>query len=152
MTVQRLLHFNVVCSNLERSLAFYTEIVGARVAATAENAGDDFLGAMGYPGGSGYRACLLYFGDARRGPYLDLLEWDLKGRDGAPGPRDVGIPRVALGVDDVEASYRELLEKGVEPCGAPVDLQVGEHRVRAFMFEDPDGVLIEYAQFIREPR
>jgi len=151
MAVRRLLHLNVVCSNLERSLAFYTEVVGAKVAAEASNAGDDFLGAMGYPGGSGYRACLLYFGDAIRGPYIDLLEWEVKGKEDAPGPRDLGIPRIALGVEDVNASYQELLEKGIEPCGAPVDLQVGEHRVRAFMFPDPDGVLVEFAQFLHDP-
>ncbi|MCE2391971.1 MAG: VOC family protein [Proteobacteria bacterium] len=149
MGVRRLIHVNVVCSNLERSLAFYTEVCGARIATEAEDRSDDFLGAMGFPGGSGYRARLLYFGDALNGPYIDLLEWDVKGGPTPLGPRDTGIPRLALLVEDVDESHAELGERGdVKILGAPLTHTVGSHRVRAFLFEDPDGVLIEFAQFV----
>ena len=114
-----------------------------------ENAGDDFLGAMGISGGSQYRAAMRYFGDERRGPYIDLLEWKVKGKAGALGARDMGIPRIALVVDDVDGGYEEVRSKGVVPMGPPVNIGTGEYKLRCFMFPDPDGVLIEFVEFLR---
>jgi catechol 2,3-dioxygenase-like lactoylglutathione lyase family enzyme len=149
MPTQRLIHLNVVCSDLDRSLAFYQDVVGAKVANRFESDGSDFLGAMGISGGSDYRAAMLYIGDEKRGPYIDLLEWTVKGKDGALEVRDLGIPRIALVVDDVDTSYDAVKAKGVVPMGEPTDVGTGEYKLRCFIFPDPDGVLIEFVQSIR---
>ena len=88
MKVKRLFHVNIFCSGMERSLAFYTDVLGAKVVLDATSSTDDFLADMGYPGGSAHRAVVLYFGDQDRGPFIDLLEYEEKGdrtRPGAPG-------------------------------------------------------------------
>ena len=151
MAVKRLIHLNVVCSDFERSLRFYEDVVGAKVAMPFEKAadGDDFLGAMGIPGGSGHRGAMLYLGDERRGPYIDLIEWDVKGQSDSRGARDLGVPRLAILVDDVDASFEEVKAKGVVPMGEPITIGTGHYQVRCFMFPDPDGFLVEFAQFVR---
>lgn len=150
MAVTRLIHLNVVCSDFERSLRFYEEVVGAKVAMPFESQGDDdFLGAMGIPGGSEHRGAMLYLGEERRGPYIDLIEWDVKGKPGGLTARDLGVPRLAILVDDVDASFEEVKAKGATPMGPPVTIGTGQYRVRCFMFPDPDGFLIEFAQFVR---
>ena len=148
MGVRRLIHLNVVCSDLDRSLAFYQDVVGATMVLPFANQEDDFLGSIGDPGGSGHRGAMLCLGDNRRGPYIDLIEWDRKGKEGGLGPRDIGVPRIAILVDDVDESYGEVQERGGQPLGEPVDLNVGDQRVRCFVFPDPDGFLVEFVQFL----
>lgn len=79
MKVKRLFHVNICCSDMERSLAFYTDVLGAKVVLDATSSTDDFLADMGYPGGSAHRAVVLYSGDQDRGPFIDLLEYEEKG-------------------------------------------------------------------------
>ena len=151
MAVRRLMHLNVVCSDFDRSLAFYTDVVGATVVLSFDSGDreDDFLGAMGIAGGSEHRGAMLCLGDETRGPYIDLLEWKVPGDPEGRGARDVGVPRIAIQVEDVDESWAEVKEKGGTPMGAPVTIQTGPYHVRAFTFPDPDGFLIEFCQFVK---
>ena len=92
---------------------------------------------------------MLYLGDERRGPYIDPIEWEVNGKSDGREARDLGVPRLALLVDDVDTSFEEVKSKGVVPMGEPVTVGTGNYRVRCFMFPDPDGFLIEFAQFVR---
>ena len=44
---------------------------------------------------------------------------------------------------------KQVKERGGEPMGPPYDLTTGPYGVRAFMFPDPDGFLVEFCQFTR---
>lgn len=145
------MHLNVVCSDFDRSLAFYTEVVGATPVLTFDSGdrGSDFLGAMGIEGGTEHRGAMLCLGEETRGPYIDLLEWKVPGDSNARHARDVGVPRIAILVDDIDESYEQVKDRGGEPMGPPYDLTTGPYGVRAFMFPDPDGFLVEFCQFTR---
>lgn len=166
-----LLHFNVVCSDFDASYEFYTQVVGMKpltsssagtVAGdhapartdrrpgegrTAPGDGKLIAELLGFEGTGEFRGCFLYFGSARGGAYLDLLEW----RDPAPpverSPRNVGLARVAIRVDDLDEQQARLERFGVPTVSAPVDLVLGVTRIRAVCFRDPDGVLLEYVEF-----
>ena len=79
----------------------------------------------------------MAFGDNLRGPYIDLLEW------GTPDPgrpltwKSIGIPRIAVGVDDVGGFYERLSEAGADILGPPGSLKVGRSSIRAFRGEGP---------------
>lgn len=164
-------HFNVVCSDFDKSYDFYTQVLGM-TPLTSSNAGTDTTGAdlpsdirpgegrskpgdgkqiaelLGFEGSGDYRGCFLYFGSNRSGGYIDLLEWS----DNEPAvertPRNVGLSRVAIRVDDMDAELARLAEHGVPLVSEPKELTLGVTKVKVVCFRDPDGVLLEYLQFV----
>jgi catechol 2,3-dioxygenase-like lactoylglutathione lyase family enzyme len=109
------------CSALERSRAFYRDVVGLA----------PVVGSV--------------FAD-RRGPEaftVELIE--------SPGPiqpraaNDLGIYRLALLTDDIDTAYRALLAAGVRTCSPPATLDMGPGlpRLRALLFPDLDGTMLE---------
>lgn len=164
-----LFHFNVVCSDFDTSYDFYTRAVGMRpltssragtatggaVAgarpgegrATAED-GPQIAELLGFEGTGLYRGAFLYFGSSRAGAYLDLLQWQDNGPAVPRSPRDVGLARVAIRVDDMDEHLARLHDYGVPTLTAPKELTLGVTRVRVVCFRDPDGVLLEYLQFV----
>ena len=168
----RFFHFNVVCSDFDRSYDFYTNVVGL-TALTSKNAKTDtgegggasragmrpgegragpndgpaIAAALGFEGTGDYRGCFLYFGSAARGPYIDLLEW----KDNLPPvertARNIGLARVAFEVDDLEPHLKRLEEHGVPLVSPPTEVLLGVTRLRVVCFRDPDGVLLEFVEF-----
>jgi len=117
-------HVAVICSEIARSKAFYTEVLGLRV--IAEN----------------YR-------DARRSWKLDLAlpdgtQIELFTFPDAPSrpsrPEAQGLRHLAFAVDDVQAWCRRLTAAGI-----PVEaVRVDEYTGRRFVFfADPDGLPLE---------
>ncbi|MGN6722925.1 MAG: VOC family protein [Marmoricola sp.] len=168
-----LFHFNVVCSDFDRSFDFYTQVVGMSPL-TSSRAGTDSDEAarrradgirpgeghaapgegaqvaelLGFEGSGEYRGAFLYFGDKRSGPYIDLLEWDDNLPRAERNPRNVGLSRVAIQVTDMDAQLARLAEHGVPLVSEPKTLVLGVTRVRVVCFRDPDGVLLEYLEFV----
>ena len=142
--IRRLNHVNINCRDLDVMLPFYTEVLGFE---TVVSGGTPESGAvfetMGYPGRRGARTEVLCVGGRDRGPYVELIEWAEDGDDRVAAPRDIGIARIGLLVDDVDATYRYLLDRGVKVLGEPHGGGVGPARVRALFFQDPEGNLLE---------
>jgi catechol 2,3-dioxygenase-like lactoylglutathione lyase family enzyme len=72
---------------------------------------------------------------------------ELIGRDQAPEPgsQPGAFDHLALHVDDVDAAYQELVEKGVRIRSEPRDFK----EVRVCFFFDPDGNVLE---LVKDPR
>jgi len=163
-------HFNVVCSDFDVSYDFYTQAVGMSplTSSSAGTRGQDSGDRAGFRPGEGragpeegrlvaellgfdgtgeYRGCFLYFGTNRRGAYVDLLEW----KDNLPPvertPRNVGLSRVAIQVDDMDAQLERLAQYGVPTLTDPKTVTLGTTDVRVVCFRDPDGVLLEYLEY-----
>jgi catechol 2,3-dioxygenase-like lactoylglutathione lyase family enzyme len=140
----RLNHININCRDMDVMLPFYKEVLGCQ---TVVSGGTPESGAvfetMGFPGRRGARTEVLCVGGRDRGPYIELIEWVEVGEDRVAAPRDLGIARIGLLVDDVDATYRELLARGVDVLGEPHGGGVGPARVRALFFRDPEGNLLE---------
>lgn len=133
----------VNCSDLDRSARFYEAVgmaVGGRrtVALTVEGGG-------GPAAGGAFSARSAALEDS--GVFtLELAEWSDPGPTGSPpsGGNHVGIYRVAIMVDDVDADYEQIRTQ-VPGLAPPVDVDVGPDLplVRALFFPDPDGTIIE---------
>lgn len=123
-------HVAVICSDYERSKAFYTEVLGLRV--VAEN----------------YR-------EARQSWKLDLAlpdgaQIELFTFPGAPSrpsrPEAQGLRHLAFAVDDVDAWVAHLTAHGV----VVEDIRVDEYTGRRFtFFADPDGLPLELYEAAR---
>lgn len=111
----------VACSDRQRSLAFYTEVVGLQ--RTGEHSLSD-----------------------ERGPEVFTIELQGAGGPiGAPRANEVGIYRLAMMSDDLDRDYATLLAAGVQPYSPPATLDMGPGlpMLRALFFPDPDGSTLE---------
>ncbi|KMM17002.1 lactoylglutathione lyase [Synechococcus sp. GFB01] len=121
----RLLHTMLRVGDLERSLAFYTDLLGMRL-----------LRRKDYPGGR-FTLAFVGYGDESDHTVLELTHnWDTDAYE-----IGTGYGHIALGVDDIHAVCDAIRAKGGRVVREPGPMQHGS-TVIAFV-EDPDGYKVE---------
>ena len=141
IAIQRVMHVNVNCSDLERSLSFYRDVVGLEVGSHTNPVPQDGAG-FGMQGQVQWDAHIMQDARGFAGPAVDLLEWKQPGPVGRPPaePNHLGLFRVCLLVPDIDAVYRRAVAAGVvcesQPVEVPVDPESGLV-VRVFLCRDP---------------
>ena len=132
-------------SDLERSVEFYRDVLGFDPMferGPLRQPGDQ----LGLTGEIGLRAA--YLDDPRGGAcMLELVEMLDPVATGRPARRanGTGLFRMAFLSDDLARDHAALTERGVA-CWTPpvpIDLGPGVPTVEAFLFEDPDGAVLE---------
>lgn len=114
--------------DLERSLAFYTEVLGMRLLRRKE-----------YPGGR-FTLAFVGYGEERDHTVLELTHnWDTEAYDIGSG-----YGHIAIGVEDIEGTCRAIAAKGGRVVRPPGPMKHGS-TVIAFV-EDPDGYRVELIQ------
>lgn len=88
------------------------------------------------------RACIMQLGKGL--PKLDLTEFSASGAHAPLQNHDLGIVRLCLVSEDVQADYRHLVAQGVEFLGPPS--QCTQRMADVAICKDPDGTLIELIQ------
>lgn len=157
--VLQIFHININCSDFERSLAFYQGLGFRQLVDFEETspAGRRTFGAKGLgpvlnlPDDCDGRACLLALGDDPRATRLDLIEWK-QPRTTAAGTRGMaqaGVARLCLKVRDCQALYERLVADGYVVYSPPTLIELAGSHEYVFCCEDPDGVVIEFMQFVR---
>lgn len=124
----KMLHTMLRVGNLDRSLAFYTELLGMRL-----------LRKKDYPGGR-FTLAFVGYGDESDHTVVELTHnWDTEHYDiGA------GFGHLALGVEDIYRTCDELRGRGAKITREPGPMKHGTTEI-AFV-EDPDGYKIELIQ------
>lgn len=121
----RLLHVMVRTGNLERSIAFYTDVLGMRL-----------LRRQDYPAGR-FTLAFVGYGDEDAHTAIELTyNWDVTGYE--PG---TAFGHLAIEVDDVYQAVEDIRRKGGRIVREAGPMQGGT-TVIAFV-EDPDGYRIE---------
>lgn len=124
----RMLHTMLRVGDLERSLRFYTEVLGMQL-----------LRRKDYPSGRFTLAFVGYGGESDH-TVLELTHnWDTDHY--ALGD---GYGHIALGVDDIQATCAAIADKGGRVVREPGPMKHGS-TVIAFV-EDPDGYKVELIQ------
>jgi diaminopimelate decarboxylase len=134
-------HVSVTCADLDRSLAFYVDLLGLELRDRGEGAGGSFE-ITGLPSPSVRWADVLL----DRGQVLELIEYQRpRGQAHRAEPNDPGASHLALRVDDAAAVHSCLTEAGVVTRSAPtiIDEPGPWNGARAFYATDPDGVILE---------
>ena len=127
----KMLHTMIRVGNLERSLAFYSELLGMRV-----------LRKKDYPGGR-FTLAFVGYGDEADHTVVELTHnWDIDHYD-----IGTGFGHLALGVEDIYHTCDELRAKGAKITREPGPMKHGGSEI-AFI-EDPDGYKIELIQLRR---
>ncbi|MFN7751053.1 MAG: lactoylglutathione lyase [Pseudomonadota bacterium] len=124
----RLLHTMIRVGNLERSIAFYTEVLGMRL-----------LRRKDYPGGR-FTNAFVGYDDEARAAVLELTHnWDTDRYD-----LGTGYGHVAVEVEDAAAACERVRARGGKVAREAGPMKHGT-TVIAFV-EDPDGYKIEFIQ------
>ena len=124
----RILHTMLRVGDLERSLAFYTGVLGMRL-----------LRRQDYPAGR-FTLAFVGYGEESAGAVIELTHnWDTSSYD--PG---TGFGHIALAVGDAYQACAEIRQRGGRIVREPGPMKHGI-TVLAFV-EDPDGYKIELIQ------
>jgi catechol 2,3-dioxygenase-like lactoylglutathione lyase family enzyme len=137
-------HVGLTASNLERSIAFYRDLLGFHVAYERGEVTAEYMPRLvGIPG-----ARLKIAGLDIPGLHLDLIEYlEPKGAARAGSTSDVGNIHIGFTVDDLLAAHAQLSSAGVRFKSDPVSPTVGPNQGGwAVYFEDPDGATLEMIQ------
>jgi catechol 2,3-dioxygenase-like lactoylglutathione lyase family enzyme len=118
-------HLVLTVASIERTVGFYTEVLGMR----AETFGD------------GRRA--LHFGDQKFNLHEAGHEFEPKAARPVPGSVDICLV-VATPIDEVVAL---LAERNVPIVEGPVDRTGARGKIRSGYLRDPDDNLIELANY-----
>ena len=122
-------HITIVCADAQRTINFYTQVLGLRFIKKTVNFDDP-------------ESYHLYFGneEARPGSVVTFFEWR-----GAPKgyPGIGGTHHFALIVND----YAALLKwkRRLNDFGLQVDGPLDRHYFKSIYFNDPDGTILEIA-------
>ena len=138
-------HTGITVSNLERSLAFWRDVLGFELSHTAHQRGEFAQEITGVEDAEIKLAVLR----APGGHKIELLEYlapeDRKHVD--PRPCDVGHVHIALVIDDLDAVLERIAASGWKAAGKAQTLKTGPNAGKRVVYvRDPDGTTIEFMQ------
>lgn len=145
-------HVNIVVADLTVSERFYTELLGFGVLRRARLEGAWIDGIVGL---EGVRAEVVYVQPPGGGPRIELLRYLSPASLEAAAVSQANTPglrHVAFRVHDIDALCARLSEEGVTFFSPPTPVPAGtirhdEGRKRLCYLRDPDGVILELAQY-----
>jgi catechol 2,3-dioxygenase-like lactoylglutathione lyase family enzyme len=141
-------HVALSVRDLERSVAFYCEVLGFKQ--SLEIRADDpeqNARLLETPPGTRARSAMLRKARSTVGQ-IELMQFDPPLADPS-GPRRAGDPGVLLlsfevTGEELEAIHRRLEQRGVRCHGKPESIEIGGYgRIGSLIFRDPDGVMLE---------
>jgi len=152
----QLFHVNFNCSNLDRSRAFY-ESIGFKVVNDFSQGEPQTFAEIGLapmlrlPADCRAKALLLSVSDQARTTRIDLIEW-ISPASEAPARGNlarIGFGRLCLKVKDCAALHARLVRDERVVYSEPLLIEMGGTRQLCFCCEDPDGIVIEFMQFLK---
>ena len=138
-------HAALSVSNLERSIAFYVDLLGFEKGETIDCPPESGLGNI-----VGLPCCRARIAKLKLGAVvLELFEYlDPRGRPPRPdrSQADLGLTHLGFASADIQADYQRLRQKGVKFYSSPIEYR--PHVWNAY-FYGPDGETCELRQFTR---
>jgi catechol 2,3-dioxygenase-like lactoylglutathione lyase family enzyme len=125
----RFSHVVIAVTNVDRSVAFYRDVLGMDVVFDQVLSGQPFDG----------RAV----GGLLGGVSIELLHLDSGQKRPAVGAGSVGVQLISLSVPDLDGAYQAVSAAVGAAANQPFDVD----GVRMFFVTDPDGTVIEFVEF-----
>jgi catechol 2,3-dioxygenase-like lactoylglutathione lyase family enzyme len=138
-------HVGLTVTDLERSVAFYRDVVGLAVVVPRFHTGGEWFDTLTDNRGAVLDGAMLADGDF----CLQLLQYAQGGTGPAvTGHNRVGNLHLSVNVVDVVAKHEEIVAAGGHDPTPVVELPVAGGR--SFYVHDPDGVPVEFIQLVAE--
>jgi catechol 2,3-dioxygenase-like lactoylglutathione lyase family enzyme len=138
-------HTGITVSNLERSLAFWRDVLGFELSHTAHQKGELAQEITGVRDAEIKLAVLK----APGGHKIELLEYlaPADRKRVSHRPCDVGSVHVALLVEDLDTVLAQIAASGWKAAGKPQTLTAGPNAGKRVVYvRDPEGMTIEFMQ------
>ncbi|MEZ4595719.1 MAG: VOC family protein [Chloroflexota bacterium] len=136
-------HVGIQVADLERSVAFYRDLLGFQLLFQWNPQLEYVRTVTGYPDADIHAAVLAFPGDT--GLTLEILEY--RGVPRAPvdtRTANPGTAHIAVVVDDCDALYATLVARQVRTVSAPVTPTAGPNAGGRLVYAiDPDGIRVE---------
>lgn len=142
-------HTGITVSNLERSLAFWRNVLGFEFSHTAHQKGELAEEITGVEGAE-IKIAVLKTPGAHK---IELLEYlaPADRRHSNLRPCDVGSVHVALLVNDLDAVLAQIAASGWKAVGKPQTLTRGPNTGKRVVYvRDADGTTIELMQIAKQ--
>ena len=144
MKVEWMNHTGFVVSDMERSLAFYRDLLGLSEERNQILEGDFISQLVGYPNA---RLHIIYLGIGDTKHSVELIQYlNPPGESVAlPSRNNVGATHLGVIVDDLDSFYEELSGKGVRFVSPPAVREGAVYPMarKGCYLEDPDGNWLE---------
>lgn len=138
-------HVSVTVSDMERSLAFYCDMLGLKEIERHRLEGETISKMAGKPGV--IMEVVRLEAPETPGVLLDLQQYVApEGKVSGAQLGDVAHSHLCFGVPDVWTAYQDLKAKGVEFVSEPVSFDLEWGVVYVVFFKDPDGYILELMQ------
>lgn len=138
-------HIAVCVRDMDKSLAFYRDILGMKV--SDDHIQDTSTGGLTHTyqhHRNNRRTVHLTWGEGQE-PFLVMTSHPGDQVDGGPIKLDqIGVSHLSFTVTDVRALADELIAKGVEIAGGIEAFADAQGNVRTFFAFDPDGILVQF--------
>ena len=144
-SITRAHHMGLQVADLDRSVAFYRDILGFEVIFAWNPQADYIRELVGYPGADIHATVLRLPGTE---VVLELLDYRNVERTAVDTrTANPGTAHIAFFVDDLDTLYAELVALGVGSVSPPVTPTIGPNEGgRAVYLIDPDGIRVELIQ------
>ncbi len=161
--INKIHHVGITVHDYRRSLDFYCNVLGMTQMFDLKIEGNSAAAASFESDDHALQVAMLAVPADLGGGMLEVFHFDRPEQEPAPEKRmawQPGYTHICLTTDDLHAAYQTLKEKGVNFVSPPVEFtgegvtavvapQSGPGAGRSVIayFRDPDGALIELAQF-----
>ena len=144
MKVEWMNHTGFVVSDMERSLAFYRDLLGLREERNHVLEGEFISQLVGYPDA---RLHIIYLGLGDMKHSVELIQY-LNPPGGSvtlPDRNDVGATHLGIIVDDLDSFYQELSSSGARFVSPPAVRPGATYPLarKGCYLQDPDGNWLE---------
>lgn len=138
-------HVGLTVSNLERSVAFYRDVLGCTEMFSQEKTGGYLADIVGYPGAS---VKMTHLSDPAGRLVIELFEYLVPTPlESELEPRRIGNAHLCFLSPNLDALYGRLHALGVDFFSPPVPVDTGANAGGAGLYlRDPDGITIELFQ------
>ncbi|MDO8751217.1 MAG: VOC family protein [Dehalococcoidia bacterium] len=140
-------HTGFVVEDIERSLAFYRDLLGLQVERDGVMEGDFISNLTGF---ADARLRIVYLGNGDGRHSVELIQYlnPVGARPQRPNRNDVGVTHLGIIVDDLESLHRSLSAKGVSFVSPPAYRSEARYpwAACAAYVRDPDGNYLEFIE------
>jgi catechol 2,3-dioxygenase-like lactoylglutathione lyase family enzyme len=136
-------HVGFTVSDLDRSIEWYTQVLGLVLGAQADGSGDVVAELLEVPDVS-LKAAFLTVGGQR----LELTQFlQPAGKPYTQSNNEAGATHACFLVEDLDATYERMVELGVSTNAPPIYQEQGDLKGYGVLyFRDPDGIQMELFQ------
>jgi catechol 2,3-dioxygenase-like lactoylglutathione lyase family enzyme len=149
-------HVNIVVRDLDRMVAFYTQVLGMTQTKRVTIQGDWIEAVVGL---KNVVADVVYL-EMASGPRIELIKYqspESRWPDGLADPSTGGFRHMAFLVDDIDKAYADFAARGVNTfIGKPQCVSSAQVsytsgiRKHLVYFRDPEGNVLEFCEY-RKP-